>query len=131
VGSLVIQGFARDGHDAAFHALSADLNMDMASNTYLQHLTGLVEDGTLKETEIDAAVRPILTLKVRMGLFEQPYNDEKLLNQVVASPAHRRAARLSVQRSMVLLRNEVGLLPLSRSLKNIAVIRPLADSTGF
>src|SRR5512141_1149081 len=79
VGNLVIQGFARDGRDAAFRALHAGLNMDMASNTYPEQLAGLVEDGTLTEAEIDAMVRPILAVKVRMGLFEQPYIDEGLL----------------------------------------------------
>jgi beta-glucosidase len=128
VANLVIQGFARDGRDAAVRALNAGLNMDMASHTYLQNLAGLVEDGTLKEAEVDAAVRPILALKVRMGLFEQPYVDEALLDQVVGLPEHRQAARLVAQRSMVLLRNEGGLLPLSRSLNHFAVIGPLADS---
>jgi beta-glucosidase len=128
VGSLVTQGFALDGRDAAKRALTAGVNMDMASSTYLENLAGLVEDGTLKEAEIEAAVRPILTLKVRMGLFEHPYVDESLLEQVVARPEHRQAARLAAQRSMVLLRNEQGLLPLSKGLKNIAVIGALADS---
>jgi beta-glucosidase len=128
VGNLVVQGFAGDGRDAAFRALSAGLNMDMASNTYLQSLPGLVEDGTLKEADIDAAVRPILALKVQMGLFEQPYIDEEQLDQVIALPEHRQKARLAAQRSMVLLRNEGGLLPHSKSLKNVAVIGPLADS---
>jgi beta-glucosidase len=128
VGNLVVQGFARDGHDAAFRALRAGVNMDMASNTYLRNLAGLVEDGVLNEAEIDAAVRPILALKVRLGLFEQPYVDEALLDRVVAQPEHRQGARFAAQRSMVLLRNEGGLLPLSRSLKNVAVIGPLADS---
>ncbi len=128
VGNLVIQGFARDGRDAALRALRAGVNMDMASNTYLDHLAGLVEDGTLKETDLDAAVRPILALKVRMGLFEHPYVDEGLLDEVVALPEHRQAARLVAQRSMVLLRNENGLLPLSKDLKHVAVIGPVADS---
>lgn len=128
VGSLVVQGFARDGRDAALRALRAGVNMDMASSTYLQHLAGLVEDGTLNEADLDAAVRPILAIKVRMGLFEQPYVDEALLDQVVARPESRQAARLAAQRSMVLLRNEGGLLPLSRDLQNVAVIGPLADS---
>jgi beta-glucosidase len=128
VGNLVVQGFARDGRDAALRALRAGVNMDMASSTYLQNLAGLVEDGTLKEADLDAAVRPILALKVQMGLFEQPYADEALLEQVVALPEHRQAARLAAQRSMVLLRNEGGLLPLSKSLKNVAVIGPLAYS---
>src|ERR1019366_3337433 len=128
VANLVIQGFARDGRDAAFRALSAGVNMDMASNTYAQHLPGLVKDGALKAPDIDAAVRPILAIKVRLGLFEQPYTDESKLAQVVALPEHRRETRLAAQRSMVLLRNEGRLLPLAKSVKNVAVIGPLADS---
>ena len=76
VGNLAVQGFARDGRDAAFRALSAGLNMDMASGTYPQHLAGLVGDGTLQMADIDEAVRPILAMKIRLGLFEQPYTDE-------------------------------------------------------
>ena len=128
VGSLVTQGFARDSRDAAYRALSAGLNMDMASNTYLEHLAGLVEEGKLKESDLDAAVYPILAIKIRMGLFEQPYVDEGLLDQVVALPEHRQASRLAAQRSMVLLRNQDGLLPLSKDQRNVAVIGPLADS---
>lgn len=134
VGSLVTQGYARDGRDAAARALTAGLDMDMASNTYPQHLAGLVEDGTLKESDLDAAVRPILAIKVAMGLFEQPYADEGLLEQVVALPEHRQASRLAATRSMVLLRNEPAagqaapLLPLAKDLANVAVIGPLADS---
>ena len=128
VGNLVIEGFARDGQDAALRALNAGLNMDMASNTYPQYLTALVEDGTLTEAAIDEMVRPILGIKVRMGLFENPFVDEALLEKVVALPEHRQAARRAAQRSMVLLRNEGGLLPLSKDLKNVAVIGPLADS---
>jgi beta-glucosidase len=128
VANLVVQGFARDDRDAAYRALSAGLDMDMASSTYLQHLAGLVEDGTLKEADLDAAVRPILTLKVQMGLFDHPYVDENLLDQVIALPEHRQTSRLAAQRSMVLLRNEGGLLPLAKDLRNVAVIGPVADS---
>jgi len=128
VGNLVIQGFARDGRDAALRALSAGVNMDMASNTYPEHLAGLVRDCTLKLADIEAAVRPILEIKIRMGLFEQPYIDESKLEQVAALPEHRKEARLAAQRSMVLLRNEGHLLPLAKTPKNVAVIGPLADS---
>ncbi len=128
VGNLVIQGFARDGRDAAGRALQAGLDMDMASGTYPQHLGELVAAGVLGEADIDAAVRPILAIKIRLGLFEQPYVDEGRLAEVVARPEHRQAARLAAQRSLVLLRNEGGLLPLSRSLKKVAVLGPLADS---
>jgi beta-glucosidase len=128
IGNLVSQGFARDGRDAAFRALRAGVDMDMASNTYPQHLAGLVEDGTLKTADIDEAVRRILTVKVRLGLFELPYTDETRLAQVVATPEHRQEARRAAVRSMVLLRNEGRLLPLAKSLRNIAVVGPLADS---
>jgi beta-glucosidase len=128
VSNLVIQGYARDAREAAQRALDAGLNMDMASGTYLENLAGLVNDGSFTMAQIDEMVRPILALKVRMGLFEHPYVDETLLEKVVSRPDHRQAARLAAQRSMVLLRNEGGLLPLSKDLKNLAVIGPLADS---
>ncbi len=128
VGNLVIEGFARDGREAALRALTAGLNMDMASYTYPEHLLGLVEDGTLTEAEIDEMVRPILAVKIRMGLFENPYVDESLLAQVVAQPEHRQVSRLAAQRSMVLLRNEGNLLPLAKDLNRMAVIGPVADS---
>lgn len=128
VANLVTQGYARDKQDAALRALKAGLNMDMASNTYLDHLAGLVKDGALSMEQIDAMVRPILTIKMRMGLFEHPYADETLLEKVLARPEHRQLSRQAAQRSMVLLRNEGGLLPLAKSLKKVAVIGPLADS---
>jgi beta-glucosidase len=128
VFNLVIQGFARDGRDAAKRSLQAGLNMDMASNTYIDHLAELVKDGSVSIDQIDQMVRPILAIKFRMGLFENPYVDETLLEKVTALPEHRQAARQAAGRSMVLLRNEGGLLPLAKTLKNIAVIGPLADS---
>lgn len=126
--NLATQGFARDARDAAYRALSAGVDMDMASNTYPEHLAGLVADGTLPLDVIDTAVRAILAIKVRLGLFEQPYADEAQLEQIVARPEHRQAARIAAQRSMVLLRNEGQLLPLARNLKHVAVIGSLADS---
>jgi beta-glucosidase len=131
VANLVTHGFAKDKREAALCAFSAGLNMDMASMTYALYLAGLVEDGTLKLSDIDEAVRPILEIKIRMGLFEHPYAEEGKVEQVSADPAHRQEARLAAQRSMVLLKNDGGLLPLSKSLKKLAVIGPMADSKGF
>jgi len=128
VRNLVIQGLARDGKDAAARALAAGLDMDMASGTFAQNLVALVKDGVLREAQIDDAVRRILAVKVRLGLFEQPYADEARAAAVFADPEHREAARRAAQRSMVLLRNENKLLPLPQSLTNVAVIGPLADS---
>lgn len=128
VGNLVIQNHAKDGRDAAARALAAGLDMDMASNTYGQHLAALVKDGQIQEAQVDAAVRPILAVKFRLGLFENPYVDEARVAQVLATPEHHSSARLAAQRSFVLLRNEKGLLPLRKNAGSLAVIGPLADS---
>ena len=129
VNSLVVHGYARDRLDAAFKAVNAGVNMDMASGTYAENLAKLVKDGRISTAEIDAMVRPILAAKIRLGLFENPY--AKLNSQQVASdPHHAELARTAAQRSMVLLRNQDSLLPLAKSGKysSIAVIGPLADS---
>jgi beta-glucosidase len=128
VGNMVIQGHARDGRDAALRGIKAGVNVDMSSYTYANHVAELVAEGALTVAEIEELVRPILALKIKLGLFERPYVDEDLLAQVVARPDHRATARWAAQRSMVLLKNEGGLLPLTKALKNIAVIGPLADS---
>ncbi len=128
VGNLVIQGHARDKRDAALRCIKAGLNMDMSSYSYTGNVADLVADGSLTVSEIDELVRPILALKVKMGLFENPYVDEELLARVLALPEHRETSRWAAQRSMVLLKNEGGILPLSKDVKNVAVIGPLADS---
>jgi beta-glucosidase len=128
VGNLVIQGFARDGRDAARRALAAGLDMDMASGTYAQNLAGLVREGALTEAQIDEAVRRTLAIKVRLGLFDRPYTDEGRVAAVLENPAHREFARVAAQRSIVLLRNEDRTLPLRKDVGTLAVIGPLADS---
>ncbi len=128
IGNMVIQGHAKDKRDAAERAINAGLNMDMASSSYIENLADLVKDGSVSMEQLDAMVRPILAVKVAMGLFEKPYVDENLLAKVVARADHREASRELAKRSMVLLRNEGGLLPLAKTLKNVAVIGPLADS---
>ena len=128
VGNMVIQHHAKDKREAALRGLKAGMNMDMSSYTYTENAAQLVADGALTEAEIDELVRPILTIKFKMGLFEKPYVDETLLEKVIALPEHRATSRWSAQRSMVLLRNEGGLLPLSKDIKKVAVIGPVADS---
>lgn len=127
VRSLVTHGFARDPQDAAYRALTAGVNMDMASGTYLQNLPTLVKQGRIPLATIDAAVRPILAAKIRLGLFEHPYADLNQVQQVLNAPQHRQLARTAAQRTFVLLRNENGLLPL-KNVTSLAVIGPLADA---
>jgi beta-glucosidase len=128
VRDLQTHGFARDPQEAAFRGLTAGVNMDMASLTYLRNLESLVQSGKLSVAQIDDAVRPILEVKVRMGLFEHPYADSSAAEAILADPEHRRLARVAAQRTMVLLRNENSFLPLKKTLPSVAVIGPLADS---
>ncbi len=128
VGNLVTMGFARDRADAARRAVAAGLDMEMASGTFPEHLARLVSEGAVPLAQVDDAVRRVLAVKVRLGLFESPYADESKVASVLADPAHREEARRAAQRSMVLLRNEKKLLPLAKTVSSLAVIGPLADS---
>ncbi len=130
VHSLITHGFARDARDAAYKAFTAGLNMDMASGTYMKYLGPLVQEGRISQQQIDDMVRPILETKIRMGLFEHPYADLVRSEQILNDPQHLQLARKAAQQSMVLLRNENGLLPLNKNkIKSIAVIGPLGDAT--
>jgi len=128
VGSLVTHGYARDGEDAAYKAITAGLNMDMASLTYSHNLAKLVKDGKVGEKYLDEMVLPILEAKYDLGLFEHPYADESKVDATLSRPEGLALERKLASRSMVLLRNENSTLPLSKSLKKVAVIGPLADS---
>ena len=130
VASLQTHGFAADGADAAYKAITAGLNMDMASQTYTKNLAKLVQDGKVPVSEIDKAVLPILALKYELGLFEHPYVDEAKVDSVLNRPEGLELERKLAARSMVLLRNENQTLPLTKTNKKIAVIGPLADSKG-
>ena len=128
VRDLVTHGFARDPSDAAYRAFTAGVDMDMASGTYLANLGALVKAGKVPESAIDAAVRPILAAKFRLGLFERPYTDEARAKTIIGAPENRQVAREAARESAVLLRNERETLPLSKDAKSIAVIGPLADA---
>jgi len=128
VRDLVTHGYASDPADAAFNALTAGVNMDMASSTYTGNLPQLVREGKISEWQLDAAVLPILAAKVQLGLFDQPFVDESNVEQVLNRSEELALERKLAARSMVLLRNENHTLPLKTSLKNVVVIGPLADS---
>ncbi len=128
VGSLVTQGFARDGLDAALRATTAGVNMDMGSATYLQQLKFLIDRGQLSPAQLDDLVRPILAVKYHLGLFEHPYADATDQTHAEMVAKHRQAARRAAARSAVLLRNEGGLLPLAKTTKRIAIVGPFANN---
>lgn len=128
IRNLVVQGFAKDVKDAAKRAFKAGVNVDMSSFSYIECLEKLLEEGSITREELDNAVRPVLEAKIRMGLFEHPYVESGQGKKAASDPSHRKFAREVAQKSMVLLKNDGNVLPLSKKLKKIAVIGPLADS---
>src|SRR5256886_242889 len=127
VQELIHHGLAANEKEAARLALNAGVDMEMVSRNFNQHGPDLLRNGQLSPATIDEAVRRILRIKFRLGLFEHPYVDETRERSVILSPANVAAARELATRSMVLLKNERDTLPLSRGTKSIALIGPLAD----
>jgi beta-glucosidase len=127
IEELVDHGFAADGADAAVKALGAGVDMDMSSFFYLDHLADAMGDGRVAEARIDEAVRRVLEAKRRLGLFERPFADPRRERAVTLCAEHRAVARKMAGRSIVLLKNENGLLPIGGRVKSIAVLGPLAD----
>ncbi|MGH9901117.1 MAG: glycoside hydrolase family 3 N-terminal domain-containing protein [Pyrinomonadaceae bacterium] len=128
VKEMLNHGIAADGAEAALLGLSAGVDVEMVSRLYNQHGARLVSEGKLSQAVVDEAVRRILRIKFRFGLFERPYTDEARAREVLLRPEHLAAAREAAARSMVLLKNERETLPLSKSVKSVAVIGPLAHS---
>ena len=125
----IAHGCSEDAKDAAHKAALAGVDIDMMTECYRSELVKLVEDGTIPEALIDESVLRILTLKNKLGLFEDPYKGmgaEKEA-QMQLTEAHRALARKAAAQTFVLLKNEGGLLPLSTE-KKIAFIGPYTDS---
>lgn len=119
-------GVAADGPDAAAQALNAGTDSEMVSTFYRDYGKQLVQQGRVPVARIDDAVRRILRVKFRAGLFEHPYVDVSKAEAAQLRPDALAAARAAAARSMVLLKNAGGLLPLDPS-KKTAVIGPLGD----
>jgi len=127
VKETINHGLAADESDAARLALNAGLDMEMISRFYGKYAPGLILDGKLSTTTIDNAVRRILRIKFRLGLFEKPYADEAREKATILSRSNIEAARQVAARSIVLLKNEARVLPLSKEVRSIALVGPLAN----
>lgn len=131
VKSLFNHGYAKDIPEAGLLAFKAGVNMEMAIDftAFSRSLAEAVKSGQITAQQVEDAARPILEMKVRLGLFEHPYVDVARSTQVLAAPDHRTVSLLAAERSAVLLRNEGALLPLKKgAYRKIAVVGPLADS---
>ena len=128
INEMVHHGYARDDADAGVKAVNAGVDMDLQGEVYFSYLRGLVDSGFVREKTIDNAVRRILNVKAKLGLFDDPYLycDRARENQVVSNPEIKALSRDAARRSMVLLKNE-GCLPFDRG-DRIAVIGELAAS---
>ena len=128
VQQLTIHGLTASDEEAALAAATAGVDMEMASTTYISHLEDLVEAGRVDEAVIDTAVANILRAKFRLGLFDRPYVDVEDFPPL-ASDSALATAKESALQSVVLLKNDGAVLPLSADeLDSLAVIGPLADT---
>jgi beta-glucosidase len=126
VQQMVIHGYALDEKDAALKAIQAGVDMEMASTCYEDYLISLVKERAISEKVIDEAVANVLKLKFDLGLFDNPYTNPEVFPLLV-NDNHREVSKQVARESLVLLKNENSILPLSTGLKNVAVIGPLAD----
>jgi beta-glucosidase len=126
---LVAHGFAADDRDAARLAILAGVDISMQSGLYIRYLPELVASGAVPMAVVDASVRRVLALKEAIGLFDNPYRslDPAAERARTATPALRALSREAGARSIVLLKNNGGLLPLPKAGKRLALIGPFAD----
>jgi beta-glucosidase len=128
VPQLVNQGYAVDEKDAAAKGIIAGVDMEMATTTYFENIKTLLDEKKITMEQIDNAVKNILTVKYKMGLFENPYVDPETAKKML-DPSFLEHARKVARQSTVMLKNENGTLPLSADkIKSVAVIGPLADA---
>jgi beta-glucosidase len=124
VMEMIRHGYARDAREAARKAAIAGVDMEMVSTAYFDHLRSLAKSGEVSIAEIDGAVRNILRLKFRLGLFDKSIPAAR---EVVPNAQSLALAAQTAAESAVLLKNERDILPLAQS-RTVAVIGPLADS---
>jgi beta-glucosidase len=130
IHELVAHGIAADDAEASRRALAAGVDMDMATGAYAASLPRLVRSGAVPAAALDEAVRRVLRVKVAAGLLDAPYADPAREPAELLAPAHRAVARELARESVVLLKNDGGVLPVAATAKTIAVIGPLADAPG-
>ena len=128
IHEMVNHGYAEDNKHAGELAFNAGVDMDMMSFSYISHLEELINEGKVSMETVDKAVRSILRVKFRLGLFENPYIDEPNVEAAFYSEEALEAARKSAVESAVLLTNN-GVLPLNRAkVKTVLVTGPMADA---
>lgn len=127
VSEMISHGFCKDGKEAAMKAINAGVDMEMVSTTFADHARELLDEKKITMQAIDDAVRNILRIKMRLGLFENPYVDTSAPSVLYAEEHLRKAKEAAIQ-SAILLKNDNQVLPLGESVRTIAVVGPMADA---
>lgn len=128
VRQLAIHGLTENDKESVYEAVRAGVDMEMAGESYVHNLEALIGEGRIDVAMIDAMVANILRAKFSLGLFEKPYTDPTALPAIANEHALETARKAALQ-SVVLLKNDDGVLPLSaKKLNSVAVIGPLADA---
>lgn len=132
IGEMVPHGYAKDNKEAAERAINAGSDMDMESRAYMAELPNLVKEGKVDPKLIDDAAKRILVKKFEMGLFDDPYrfSDEKRQKEQLNNQENRKFGREFGSKSIVLLKNQNNILPLSKSTKTVALIGPFGKETS-
>ncbi len=130
INEMVNHGNVKDDKDAGEKSINAGVDMDMQGAVFYTHLQKSIAEGKVSMAAVNDAVKRILRVKFQLGLFDDPYkfSDTEREKRVVFSKENRDVARDAARKSIVLLKNEHSMLPLSKKTKTIAVIGPLADS---
>ena len=123
---MISHGFCKDEKEAALKSVNAGIDMEMVSGTFIRHLEELVKEGKISEAAINNAVRNILRLKFRLGLFDNPYVNTD--QHVKYAPEHLAKAKEAAEQSVILLKNDRETLPFTDKILTIAVVGPLADA---
>lgn len=118
---------AKDGEEAAAMALKAGVDMEMSGEMFSKHLQSALLNKSVTEADLNEAVKRVLSMKFRLGLFERPYVDPKKAAEIIGCREHVELARQVALEGIVLLKNEGGTLPLNKEIGKIAVIGPNAN----
>lgn len=132
IEETIAHGVSKDKKEAAYKAIMAGVDIDMMSSVYANHLKELVEEGKVPEEILNESVMRVLTLKNKLGLFENPYGniDEEREKRILKSQENLQEARKQTAETLVLLKNEKEILPLKKNQK-IALIGPYGDNIAI
>jgi len=124
---MIAHGYCKDEKEAAYKAMRAGVDMEMTSTSYRDNLQSLLDENMILMQQLDAAVHRILLMKIRLGLFDNPYPNLNREEEIL-SAEHLEAALTAAQECIVMLKNDGNTLPLSSDISSVAVIGPMADA---